>query len=211
MSVPAYKRQKPDPNSPRDPEFVLLSKKLYVEVIDLLACMSARYGRLIAVPTAELAGEVQDYAVKANDVFPSDGQKLALRREYLLRCHAAAKALGERMDKVHEVLRSNPEGAFRNGKGVTLGAEAALKKLHRMETDVGAAGRGRGGGAGGVHRTVRGAGAAGKPQEMSLRAAAAALPLLQDEVPCDGNGPGGDAPHRGRTEALPAENAPAGR
>ena len=42
------------------------------------------------------------------------------------------------MDKVHEVLRSNPEGAFRNGKGVTLGAEAALKKLHRMETDVGA-------------------------------------------------------------------------
>lgn len=137
MSVPAYKRQKPDPNNPRDPEFVLLSKKLYVEVIDLLSCMSARYGRLIAVPTAELAGEVQDYAVKANDVFPSDGQKLALRREYLLRCHAAAKALGERMDKVHEVLRSNPEGAFRNGKGVTLSAEAALKKLHRMETDVG--------------------------------------------------------------------------
>lgn len=138
MSVPAYKRQKPDPNNPRDPEFVLLSKKLYVEVIDLLSCMSARYGRLIAVPTAELAGEVQDYAVKANDVFPSDGQKLALRREYLLRCHAAAKALGERMDKVHEVLRSNPEGAFRNGKGITLNAEAALKKLHRMETDVGA-------------------------------------------------------------------------
>ena len=138
MSVPAYKRQKPDPERPRDPEFVLLSKKLYVEVIDLLSCMSARYGRLIAVPTAELAGEVQDFAVKANDVFPSDGQKLALRREYLLRCHAAAKALGERMDKVHEVLRSNPEGAFRNGKGVTLNAEAALKKLHRMETDVGA-------------------------------------------------------------------------
>lgn len=127
MSVPAYKRQKPDPNNPRDPEFVLLSKKLYVEVIDLLSCMSARYGRLIAVPTAELAGEVQDFAVKANDVFPSDGQKLALRREYLLRCHAAA-----------------------------------------------------------------------------------ALPLLQDEVPADGNGPGGDAPHRGRTEALPAENTPAG-
>lgn len=99
---------------------------------------SARYGRLIAVPTAELAGEVQDFAVKANDVFPSDQQKLTLRREYLLRCHAAAKALGERMDKVHEVLRSNPEGAFRNGKGVTLSAEAALKKLHRMETDVGA-------------------------------------------------------------------------
>lgn len=138
MSVPAYKRQKPDPERPRDPEFVLLSKKLYVEVIDLLSCMSARYGRLIAVPTAELAGEVQDFAVKANDVFPSDGQKLALRREYLLRCHAAAKALGERMDKVHEVLRSNPEGAFRNGKGITLNAEAALKKLHRMETDVGA-------------------------------------------------------------------------
>lgn len=127
MSVPAYKRQKPDPNSPRDPEFVLLSKKLYVEVIDLLSCMSARYGRLIAVPTAELAGEVQDYAVKANDVFPSDGQKLALRREYLLRCHAAAKALGERMDKVHEVLRSNPEGAFRNGKGVTLDTAAVLE------------------------------------------------------------------------------------
>lgn len=131
MSVPAYKRQKPDPNNPRDPEFVLLSKKLYVEVIDLLSCMSARYGRLIAVPTAELAGEVQDFAVKANDVFPSDRQKLTLRREYLLRCHAAAKALGERMDKVHEVLRSNPEGAFRNGKGITLNAEAALKKLHR--------------------------------------------------------------------------------
>ena len=73
MSVPAYKRQKPDPNNPRDPEFVLLSKKLYVEVIDLLSCMGARYGRLIAVPTAELAGEVQDFAVKANDVFPSDG------------------------------------------------------------------------------------------------------------------------------------------
>lgn len=28
MSVPAYKRQKPDPERPRDPEFVLLRKKL---------------------------------------------------------------------------------------------------------------------------------------------------------------------------------------
>lgn len=32
--------------------------------------------------------------------------------------------------------------------------------------------------------------------------AAAALPLLQDEVPADGNGPGGDAPHRGRPGAA---------
>ena len=53
MSVPAYKRQKPDPNNPRDPEFVLLSKKLYVEVIDLLSCMSARYGRLISAPRTD--------------------------------------------------------------------------------------------------------------------------------------------------------------
>ena len=83
--------------------------------------------------------------------------------------------------------------------------------LHGRLCDPGTAGRGRGGGAGGVHRTVRGAGAACKPQEVPLCAAAAALPLLQDEVSADGNGPGGDAPHRGRTEALPAENAPAGR
>lgn len=62
---------------------------------------------------------------KANDVFPSDGQKLALRREYLLRCHAAAKALGERMDT--KCCGPTPEGAFRNGKGITLNAEAALK------------------------------------------------------------------------------------
>lgn len=49
------------------------------------------------------------------------------------------------------------------------------------------------------------------PPDVDAAAVLEALPLLQDEVPADGNGPGGDAPHRGRTEALPAENAPAGR
>lgn len=37
MSVPAYKRQKPDPERPRDPSSCCWSKKLRVEVIDLLA------------------------------------------------------------------------------------------------------------------------------------------------------------------------------
>ena len=53
-------------------EFINTANQIYVETLNFLTRLSARYSRLIAEPVAKLAGEVIDHAEKANSIFPSD-------------------------------------------------------------------------------------------------------------------------------------------
>ena len=46
-------------------EYVNVANAIYIETINFLTRISARYSRLIAEPVAKLAGEVIDHAEKA--------------------------------------------------------------------------------------------------------------------------------------------------
>ena len=50
-------------------EFVNTANQIYVETLNFLTRMSARYARLLAEPVAKLAGEVVDHCEKANSIF----------------------------------------------------------------------------------------------------------------------------------------------
>ena len=50
-------------------EYVNTANQIYVETLNFLTRMSARYSRLLAEPVAKLAGEVVDHAEKANSIF----------------------------------------------------------------------------------------------------------------------------------------------
>ena len=47
-------------------EFINTANQIYVETLNFLTRLSARYSRLIAEPVAKLAGEIIDHAEKAN-------------------------------------------------------------------------------------------------------------------------------------------------
>lgn len=58
-------------------EYVNVANAIYIETINFLTRISARYSRLIAEPVAKLAGEVIDHAEKANSIYPSDDQPIS--------------------------------------------------------------------------------------------------------------------------------------
>ena len=65
-------------------EFINTANQIYVETINFLTRLSARYSRLVAEPIAKLAGEIIDHAEKGNSIFPSDPQRIELRKAHLL-------------------------------------------------------------------------------------------------------------------------------
>ena len=50
-------------------EFVNTANQIYIETLNFLTRLSARYSRLLAEPTAVLAGEVIDHAGKGQQHF----------------------------------------------------------------------------------------------------------------------------------------------
>lgn len=59
-------------------DFINVAHQIFVETMAFLTRLSARYSRLLAEPTAKLAGEVLDEAEKANSIYPSDEQRIRL-------------------------------------------------------------------------------------------------------------------------------------
>ena len=118
-------------------EFINVAHEIYIETIDFLTKLSARYSRLMAEPIAKLAGEVQDNAEKANSIFPSNDQRKQMREAYLLKARASLMALDRRLGDVYEILSKNPQGCFTNSKGDTLPASEATQKLDKRAQRLG--------------------------------------------------------------------------
>ena len=118
-------------------EFVNTSNQTYVETLNFLTRMSARYSRLLAEPVAKLAGEVLDNAEKANSIFPSDVQRVELRMKHLLEARASLMALDVRLTHCYLVMNQNPEGCFTTAKGAQVKARDAEEKLDRMAQSLG--------------------------------------------------------------------------
>lgn len=118
-------------------EFINTASQIYVETLNFLTRLSARYARLIAEPVANLAGEVLDHAEKANSIFPSDPQRIDLRRAHLLEARASLMALDVRLTHCYLVMNQNPEGCFTTSTGRMVEAGKAEEKLDKMAQSLG--------------------------------------------------------------------------
>lgn len=118
-------------------EFVNTAHQIFVETLGFLTRLSARYSRLLAEPTAKLAGEVIDHAEKANSIFPSDPQRVELWKAHLLEARASLMALDVRLTHCYTLMSQNPQGCFTDGKGKSLPPSEAMEKLDRMAQSLG--------------------------------------------------------------------------
>lgn len=118
-------------------EFVNTAHQIFVETLGFLTRLSARYSRLLAEPTAKLAGEVIDHAEKANSIFPSDLQRVELRKAHLLEARASLMALDVRLTHCYTLMSQNPQDCFTDGKGKSLPPSEAMEKLDRMAQSLG--------------------------------------------------------------------------
>ena len=115
-----------------------MAHQIFVETAAFLTRLSARYSRLMAEPIAMLAGEVEDFAEKANSIFPSDPQRIDLRIGHLLEARASLMALDVRLGKCYRIMNKNPEGCYTTSKGRTLDAKEASERLEAMADNLGA-------------------------------------------------------------------------
>ena len=118
-------------------EFINTANQIYVETLNFLTRLSARYSRLLAEPVAKLAGEIIDHAEKANSIFPSDPQRISIRKAHLLEARASLMALDVRLTLCYDVMSQNPEGAFTTSKGKSVSASDATAKLDKMAQSLG--------------------------------------------------------------------------
>lgn len=98
-------------------EYVNVANAIYIETINFLTRISARYSRLIAEPVAKLAGEVIDHAEKANSIYPSDDQRRQLRKAHLLEARASLMALDVRLTHCYLIMTQNPQGVSQLPQG----------------------------------------------------------------------------------------------
>ena len=118
-------------------EFINTANQFYIETINFLTRLSARYSRLVAEPIAKLAGEIIDHAEKANSIFPSDQQRIELRKAHLLEARASLMALDVRLTHVYLILNQNPQGCFTTSSGKSVDAKKATERLDKMAQKLG--------------------------------------------------------------------------
>ena len=114
-----------------------VANAIYIETINFLTRISARYSRLIAEPVAKLAGEVIDHAEKANSIYPSDDQRRQLRKAHLLEARASLMALDVRLTHCYLIMTQNPQGCFTTSSGKSVDAKKATERLDKMAQKLG--------------------------------------------------------------------------
>ena len=118
-------------------EFINVAYQIHVETLNFLTRLSARYARMLQEPVAKLSWEVLDHAEKANSIFPSDPQRISIRKAHLLEARASLMALDVRLTLCYDVMSQNPEGAFTTSKGKSVSASDATAKLDKMAQSLG--------------------------------------------------------------------------
>lgn len=118
-------------------EYVNTANAIYVETLQFLTRLSARYSRLVADNVIKLAGEVLDNCEKANSIFPSNDNRKALRERHLLEARASVLALDVHMAHVYELMMLNPQGCFTSATGKTMSSAEAQERLDKMAQSLG--------------------------------------------------------------------------
>lgn len=118
-------------------EFVNTANKIYVETINFLSRLSARFSRLMANDVSHLASEVLVNAEKANSIFPSDHTRKELRKQHLLESRAALMALDVELYHCYDIMMLNPEGCFTTSNGNPVKPARAKEILENMAQSLG--------------------------------------------------------------------------
>lgn len=118
-------------------EFVNTANKIYVETINFLSRLSARFSRLMANDVSHLASEVLVNAEKANSIFPSDHTRKELRKQHLLESRAALMALDVELSHCYDIMMLNPEGCFTTSNGNPVKPARAKEILENMAQSLG--------------------------------------------------------------------------
>ena len=113
-------------------EYVNVANAIYIETINFLTRISARYSRLIAEPVAKI-----DHAEKANSIYPSDDQRRQLRKAHLLEARASLMALDVRLTHCYLIMTQNPQGCFTTPSGKSVDAKKATERLDKMAQKLG--------------------------------------------------------------------------
>lgn len=118
-------------------EFVNTANKIYVETINFLSRLSARFSRLMANDVSHLASEVLVNAEKANSIFPSDHTRKELRKQHLLESRAVLMALDVELSHCYDIMMLNPEGCFTTSNGNPVKPARAKEILENMAQSLG--------------------------------------------------------------------------
>lgn len=118
-------------------EFVNTANKIYVETINFLSRLSARFSRLMANDVSHLASEVLVNAEKANSIFPSDHTRKELRKQHLLESRDALMALDVELSHCYDIMMLNPEGCFTTSNGNPVKPARAKEILENMAQSLG--------------------------------------------------------------------------
>lgn len=119
-------------------EFVNVANKIYIQTINFLSRLSARYSRLVSDSVSQLASAVLDQSEKANNIYPSDTTRKELREKHLLEARASLMALDVHLSHCYELMMNNPVGCFTTGSGKTIAPAEAKRKLEYMAQELGA-------------------------------------------------------------------------
>lgn len=118
-------------------EFLNDAYKIYVQTIEFLSRLSARYSRIMAADIASTAFEVLKYAESANAIYPANEVRVAMREECLLKAKASLEALDVALSVCYDVLMKNPSGAFTSQSGKDVAPADAQRKLDHMAQSLG--------------------------------------------------------------------------
>lgn len=118
-------------------EFINTANQIYVETINFLTRLSA--WSMISPASFAIGSAIsREYrAEKANSIFPSDQQRVSLRKAHLLEARASLMALDVRLTHVYLILNQNSEGAFTTSKGNAVKSQDAMEKLDKMAQNLG--------------------------------------------------------------------------
>lgn len=118
-------------------EYINTANQIFIETLQFLSRLSARYSRLLANNIIDLAHKLLDNVEQANSIFPSDEVRIKLREAHLLEARASLIALDIKLSHCYNLMITNPQGCFTTLSGKTLTPSEAIKRLETMAQSLG--------------------------------------------------------------------------
>lgn len=118
-------------------EYVYTARQIYIETLNFITKLSARYSRTIGNDLNELSSAMFNHVVMGNDIFPSDEIRFRLREEYLLQARGELSALDAKLSICYDLMMMNPAGCFTTSSGKSVDSSKAIKKIDNMAQNLG--------------------------------------------------------------------------
>lgn len=118
-------------------EFLNDAYKIYVQTIEFVSRLSARYSRIMASDISRTAFDVLRNVESANTIYPSNEHRVTMREKYLLAAKASLQSLDVALSVCYDVLIKNPSGAFTTTAGKEVDSTNAKRKLDNMAQSLG--------------------------------------------------------------------------